>query len=224
MPPKNRLKIYGEDVFYHAYNRGYNKQKIFRDSQDCKTFLYLFKKYLDPEFREKKYTPKGEEYFVEANHVYNEVELVTYCLMPNHFHLLLYQKTLKGMPKLLTRLTSNYSTYFNQKYQTEGSPFQGTYKAVTVKSEEQLIHLSRYIHINPSELVGAQPLETYAYSSYPSYLSGKTLAWLKPAPVLNSFERPGSYKEFVEVYLAMKEETRAQELENIKDALLEGQS
>lgn len=222
MPPRNKVKVFGEQVYYHAYNRGYNKQEIFRDERDYRTFLHLFRKYLDPEFRERKYTPKGEEYFVEANHVYKEVDLVGYCLMSNHFHLLLYQNTLKGMTKLLSRLTSNYATYFNQKYQTEGSPFQDTYKAVAVKTEEQLIHLSRYIHANPAEVVGDQALEIYPYSSYPAYLSGKIPAWLKPASILNSFEKPGSYKEFVEAYRTLKE-TKTQDLKELKDLILEGQ-
>lgn len=218
------MKIYGEGIYYHVYNRGYNKQAIFRDEQDFGTFLHLFKKYLEPGYKEKKFTPKGEEYWVESNHVYNEIDLVSYCLMPNHFHLLVYQKTLKGMPKLLLRLSSNYSTYFNQKYQTEGSPFQDTYKAVAVKTEAQLTHLSRYIHANPSEIIESQALESYTYSSYLFYLSGKIPSWLKPAAILNSFEKPGSYQEFVEAYRHMKEETRAQELEKLKDLILEGNS
>lgn len=221
MPPRNKMKIFGEGVFYHAYNRGYNKQAIFRDDHDCRTFLHLFSKYLEPGYQEKRFTDKGEEYWVESNHVYNDVDLVGYCLMPNHFHLLLYQKTLKGMPKLLSRLSSNYATYFNQKYQTEGSPFQDTYKAVIVKTEGQLAHLSRYIHANPSKIVGGQSLGTYPYSSYQFYLSGKIPTWLRPATVLNSFENPSSYKDFVEAYLTMKEETKAQELESLKDLVLE---
>lgn len=135
------MKVYGEGVFYHAYNRGYNKQEIFRDDQDYRTFLHLLKKYLEPGYREKRFTAKGEEYWVEPNHVHKEVDLVSFCLMPNHFHLLIYQKTLRGRPKLLSRITTSYSTYFNQKYETEGSPFQDTYKAVVVKTEEQLLYL-----------------------------------------------------------------------------------
>lgn len=217
------MKTYGEGVFYHAYNRGYNKQTIFRDDHDYRTFTLLLRKYLEPGFRQRKFTPKGEEYFVEPNHIYNEVDLVAYCLMPNHFHLLVYQKTLKGMPKLLLRLTSNFSTYFNRKYQTEGSPFQDTYKAVAVKTEEQLIHLSRYIHANPLEIISGQTLESYPYSSYPSYLSGKIPAWLKPSAVLGNFEKTGSYQEFVEGYLTAKEEVKNQEIEKLKDLILEGQ-
>lgn len=196
MPAKNKVKIYGEQVFYHVYNRGYNKQEIFRDDQDYKTFLYLLKKYLEPGFQEIRFTDKGEQYFLEPNHVYNEVELLAFCLMPNHFHLLVFQETAEGMTKLLRRITTSYSTYFNTKYQLEGSPFQDIYKAVAVKTEGQLLHLSRYIHLNSTELLN-QYFETYPYSSYQFYLSIEKPKWLKPDKILKSFTGPESYKKFV---------------------------
>lgn len=223
MPPKNKVKIFGEGVFYHAYNRGYNKQVIFHDDHDYKTFLYLIRKYLEPGFKEKRFTPKGEEYFVESNHVYNEVELLSFCLMPNHFHLQLFQKTLKGMPKLITRICTSYSTYYNQKYQTEGSPFQDTYKAVIVKTEEQSIHLNRYIHINPLEIVAEQPLESYPFSSHQFYLNQNDCpAWLKPEKILNSFDSPTSYRNFIEDYLKSQPEDQFKKLEGLKGLTLEG--
>lgn len=223
MPPKNKTKIYGENVFYHAYNRGYNKQTIFRDGHDYKTFLYLIRKYLEPGFQEKRFTPKGEEYFVEPNHIYNEVDLVAYCLMPNHFHLLVFQKSLAGMTKLLSRVSSNYSTYYNKKYQSQGSPFQDTYKAVIIKTEEQLIHLSRYIHLNPIELVKDGPPETWPYSSYSAYLDPeKKPTWLKPEVVLGSFENPESYKDFVVAYSSSSIEKQTDEMIEIKSLILEG--
>lgn len=223
MPPKNKTKLYGENVFYHAYNRGYNKQALFHDNHDYNCFLYLIQKYLEPGFREKRFTLKGEEYFVEPNHVYHEVDLLAYCLMPNHFHLLLFQKTLKGMPKLISRLATSYATYYNKKYQTQGSPFQDTYKAVIVRTEEQLTHLSRYIHINPSEIINGQPLESYRYSSYPFYLNPNNRpAWIKPEKILNSFASSQSYRSFVEDYFKAQPEERTKSPEGFKDLLLKG--
>lgn len=221
MPAKNVVKIYGENIFYHVYNRGHNKQVIFRDLQDYKTFIYLFRKYLEPGFKEKRFKSGGEEYFIEPSHVYKEVELVAFTLMPNHFHLLVFQKSLQGMAKLLTRLSSNYSTYFNKKYNLEGSPFQGTYKAVGVENSEQLAHLSRYIHINPFEIVGRKALESYEFSSCHFYLSGNFPSWLKGDRVLNDFSKPGSYKSFVEDYLKAEEEKKLKELGTISPLLIE---
>lgn len=221
MPPKNRVKTYGENVFYHAYNRGFNQQTIFHDDQDYRTFLYLFKRYLELGFKEKRFTPKGEEYFVEPNHVYNEVDLLAYCLMPNHFHLLLYQKSLKGMPKLLVRLCANYAVYYNRKYNRQGSPFQGTYRAVIVRTEEQFFHLSRYIHINPVEITKTKSLDSYPYSSYRYYAGEKAPPWLKTETILGKPSQPTKYKNFVEDYLKLKPEDKAKELDNITKFLIE---
>jgi putative transposase len=221
VPAKNSVKSYGENCFYHAFNRGYNKQEIFRDNQDYKAFLYLIRKYLEPGFREKRFTPAGEEYLVEPNHVYNEVDLVSFVLMPNHFHFQLFQKSLKGMAKLLVRLCSNYSTYFNKKYQLQGSPLQGVYKAVRVESPEQHLHLSRYIHTNPSGLSGVKVLGNYEYSSYPYYLSTRFPSWLKGNYILNDFKKSGSYRGFVEDYLKADEERKSKDTEIISNFLIE---
>ncbi len=221
MPAKNKLKIYGEGVFYHAYNRGHNQQIIFKDDHDYKTFLYLLRKYLEPGFKLEKYTPKGEKILVEANHVYNEVDLLAFCLMPNHFHLLLYQKSLRGMPKLLIRLCSNYSTYLNHKYETTGTPFQGTYKAVPLKNENQLKHVSRYIHANPLEFAGAKGLASYQYSSYPLYLKGNNPSWLKTSRVINLFKSPITYRNYVEDFIKMNDGERSETIGNINSLTLE---
>lgn len=217
MPPKNRIKFYAEDAFYHAYNRGYNHQEIFRDEEDYFTFIHLFKRYLEPGFQEIRLNRKKELQPFTPNFAYEDVELIAYCLMPNHFHLLVRQKTLQGMPKLLIRLCSNYATFFNDKYQYEGSPFQGTYRAVTITSEEQLLHVSRYIHLNPSALLGRRNLGEYPYSSFPFYVSGKPPLWLKNDWVLSYFlNKPQGYQSFVESFLDQSVEKKNEELETIK--------
>lgn len=205
MPAKNKVKVYGENCFYHAYNRGYNKQDIFRDDDDYKNFLYLLKKYLDPEFLEKRKDANGVEYLLPSNHVYKELNLLSFCLMPNHFHFLIHQSSIKGMTKFIVRVSSNFATYFNKKYGTFGSPFQGTYKAVSVKSEEQLVHLSRYIHLNPFNP------EEYPYSSYSWYLNGGP-AWLKPEKILGTFKSPESYKNFVNSSIPEQKEREMKDL------------
>ena len=126
------------------------------------------------------------------------------------------------MTKLMSRLQTSYATYFNQKYQSEGSPFQDTYKAVIVKTEEQLIHLSRYIHLNPIELIKTRPPETWPYSSYSAYLDPeKKPAWLKPEGVLGSFKNPESYKDFVVAYSSSPIEKQTDEMAEIKSLTLE---
>src|SRR3989338_1615456 len=143
------MKMVGHEAKSHQIDFPVNMIGLHKTlfSSWCVLFFYLLRKYLEPGFQEKKYTPRGEECLVEPNHVHREVDLVAFCLMPNHFHLLLFQKSLEGMTKLLVRLCSSYSTYFNQKYEKKGSPFQGIYRAVAVTTEEQLLHLSRYIRL-----------------------------------------------------------------------------
>ena len=192
MPYKNRVKQLAEGAYYHAYNRGHNRQQIFLDEHDYHTFLYLLKKYLDPDFREIKFLPDGEAVQVAVNKpLYDKVELHTYCLMPNHFHLLLKQITKNGMSKLINVVSSQYSSYFNNKYGREGTIWQGTYKAVLVKTEEQYLHLSRYIHLNPSPLL---QLKDYRYSSYLTFIGKKKQSkWLITEDILYYFTSPDFY-------------------------------
>jgi len=237
MPYKNQIKQLIEGGFYRAYNRGHNKQEVFLDAQDYKTYLYIIKKYLDPNFRETKFLPNGEAVQVPVNKpLYDKVELHAYCLMPNHFHLLLKQKTKDSMSKLLNVLGSQYSSYFNEKYKQEGSIWQGTYKAVRIRSEEQYLHVSRYIHLNPMGILGIIPhmrdyplskLSAYPYSSYSSFIgtTNKPI-WLKPDNILHYFssqhKKTGdSYKKFVENYIEMNDASKEKEKELIKGAQLD---
>ena len=171
MPYKNIVKKFSEGVYYHAYNRGYNKQVIFHDKQDYATFMFLLKKYLDLDFREARVMPTGEVVFIKSNSLVKDVELHAFSLMPNHFHMLIKQKSKKGMPKLIGRVSQAYTHYYNEKYEKIGSIWQGTYKAVLIRNEQQFLHVSRYIHINVSEILaeliksGIVPFRDYPYMS-----------------------------------------------------------
>jgi len=229
MPYKNKTKQLAEGGFYHAYNRGYNKQQIFFDKQDYNTFLYIFKKYLDPDFRETKYLPSGEAVQVRINKpLYDKIELHAYCLMPNHFHLLVKQISKYGMSRLVNVVSSQYSSYFNKKYRREGTIWQGTYKAVLVKSTEQYLHLSRYIHLNPIEIATKNhALKDYQYSSYPVFIgtTDKPI-WLKPDDIMYYFESDQnrsekSYRLFVENHLASEKEQKEKDNESIRSLILD---
>lgn len=184
MPSKNKQKLLVEDGIYHAYNRGYNKFKVFRSRHDYNVFRYLLRKYLEPGFKIKREVYiSGVEFvdFVIPNHLYNEVEVYGYCLMSNHFHLLLKQKTKNGMSKLMNRVLASYSRYFSEKYNVVGSAWQGTYKAVKIEGEKQFNRTLAYIHENPAEL--GVDIETYKYSSAPLYygkfVNGNDDKWIK---------------------------------------------
>lgn len=185
MPAKNTLKQYLENTFYHVYNRGVEKREIFLDEQDYRVFIDRLRKYLDPDYT----TGPGERY---GKYMRNEVELIAYCLMPNHFHLLVRQVTPTAMEELMRRVMTAYSMYFNLKYARVGSLFQGRYKAVPVVTDEYLMHLSRYIHLNPCKSSSnADP-----QSSLRFYLHSSP-AWVNPAPVLELFSNKADYAQFM---------------------------
>ena len=210
MPSKNALKKYIEKSYYHIYNRGVNKERIFLDAQDYKTFLSYLKLYLSiadlrGESSQVKISPSKQL----KNYV-GEIKLVAYCLLPNHFHLLVWQKEFDRINFFMRSLATKYARYFNRKYKRIGPVFQGVYKAVLVESEEQLLYLTKYIHRNPIEILPARTLLAgYKYSSYGNYLGLFNQTWVKSLDFINK-----SYKSFVE-------ESDERDLLSIKSVLIE---
>lgn len=211
MPSKNCIKIYVENGFYHVYNRGVEKRTIFEDDQDYKVFLKYIKEILcppDPDALKTIFTLRGQSYKAVKTPLKNystEIDLCAYCLMPNHFHLLIKQNNYSSLEGFMRSLMTRYSMYFNKRYERVGSLFQGRYKAVNITDERYLLHLSRYIHLNPSE--STNDLEN-AYSSYAEYLGKRETVWIKPEVILSffnnevllDFKKVNSYKDFVMKY------------------------
>lgn len=212
MPSKNTVKIYVENSFYHIYNRGVEKRNIFMDDQDYHVILqYLKDAFLpppDPKTLLKNVSFKGSTFKGISRQVKNfatDIDLVAYCLMPNHFHFLIKQYRKDSIRRFMQSLATRYSMYFNKKYSRVGTLFQGIYKAVIVSQESYLLHLTRYIHRNP--LKHTKNLHT-AYSSYGEFLGIRKTKWIKPAAILSFFnnnkmslsmiKKPNSYKSFVE--------------------------
>lgn len=212
------MKRYIEGGIYHVYNRGALKQDIFLDDLDFRVFLALLKYYLSPppvNLNLNTVHPFQSIAGVDVvrprllANIFEEINLLCFCLMPNHFHLIIKQITLNGMQKLMRRLSTAYAMYFNKRYERSGYVFQGVYKAVLVDTDEYLLHLSRYIHLNPSELTGTVPVSEYLYSSYAYYLGRKSAVWLKPELILEYFlpakrtlnySKYASYQSFVDDY------------------------
>lgn len=182
------------------------------DTQDYDVFLSYLRTYLLPKdeqalravvsdsdisWKEKDKALK----LLRLNNFYKEIELVAFCLMPNHFHLLLYQHNETSIDTFMNSLFTRYPMYFNRKHKRVGVLFQDEYKAVRVIREEQLLHLSRYIHKNPEKVLQGGPLKNFSYSSYPEYIGLKQSPWLASHRVLEYFTKNnphGSYKSFVE--------------------------
>ena len=221
MPGKNALKTYIENGFYHIYNRGVEKRNIFLDDQDYKVFLSYLKLYLTSKDNSvieiKKRADLSEDQknekiskLMALKNYFNKIELLCYVLMPNHFHLEIRQKNRNDMEDFMRSLITKYSKYFNKRYDRVGPLFQGRYSAVLITNERYLLHLGRYIHLNPQEIVAnKQSLSSYSWSSYPAYINNMSISWLNKNYFLSDFEKNKgfsfhSYQGFVEGY---KEET-----------------
>lgn len=186
MPGRNTLKIYVPETYYHIYNRGLNKAAIFNDTDDYQYFEWLLARSLSPTPVKDK---KGREY----TWLRNIVAVNAYCLMPNHFHILAFQMEESGISKLMSSVLTAYVLYFNKKYKRRGPLFENTYRAVPVTRDQQLQHITRYIHLNHPEYA------TWPHSSYPDYIA-TSREWLEPGPILGLFDSTRQYKQFVADY------------------------
>jgi putative transposase len=212
MPSKNIVKEYKDEAYYHVYNRGVNKGTIFSNTKDYKKFLGYLKFYLT------KLDLRGQTSQVaptkRLKNYADNVKLLAYCLMPNHFHLLIYQTDLLAMAEFMQSLCTKYSIYFNRTNKRCGPLFQGRYKAVEVAYETQLIYLTKYIHRNPLDILPARTdLAGYKYSSYGNYLRKFNQSWIQTDDVLEYFKK-SSYQEFVE-------ESDDRDIQTIKEVVID---
>lgn len=191
MPSRNILKHDVSESFYHVYGRGINKQRIFREPADFVKFLHLFERYLS--LQESK-NINGQSF----PNYFNRVELTCFCLMPNHFHLLIYQRQQGAMADFMRSLLTSYSMYFNKKYKRSGPLFESRYKASLISEDAYLEHISRYIHLNPRDW------RHYDYSSLPYYLHQITDDWLRPERIISQFTAPKEYLTFLNDYVENK--------------------
>ncbi len=213
MPAKNSQKLYVKNGYYHLYNRGVDKRIIFEDQQDIGVFLSYLMEYLLPKDEEKlrlrladsSTSIKEKDSILKRlrlNNFSDSISLLCYCLMPNHYHLLVKQHTADAIDILMNSLGTRYTMYFNKKHKRVGPLYQGVYKAVLVNTDEQLLHLSRYIHRNPLSLQGVA-LQTLSEqpSSYADYLNLRKTEWLRSDEILSHFSTISpslTYRSFVE--------------------------
>lgn len=187
--------------YYHVYNRGVEKRNTFMNSWDYLRFLETM------DFYRKTPQPAKLSDFrrglIRLKYNGNQKELIkifAYCLMPNHFHLLIQQLMDGGITNFLSNLTNSYTRYFNTKYKRVGSLFQGPFKARLVATDEYLLQLSKYIHRNPYSLSQWQN-RIYPYSSYRHYISPEKNCFCDSDFILSYFSTTNpklSYRSFVE--------------------------
>lgn len=226
----------------HALNRGVDKRKIFLDQQDYFRFIHdLFEfndqervdnsSYLFRKFRNNKSIDIASRYIRKERRPRKKlVDIHVFCIMRNHYHLLLSPRVDRGVSKFMKKLNMGYSKYFNEKYERQGTLFEGRYKSVAVKSEAHFIHLPYYIHLNPLDQKFPQWrrrelrdyrkamkfLESYRWSSHLDYLGKENFPSVtKREFLMDFFGGAKGYKSSIRKWL------KDIDLEEIKNIALE---
>ncbi len=145
------------------------------------------------------------------------VDIICFCLMPNHFHFLVKQTRECGVKEFIGNLSNSFTRYFNTKENRIGPILQGEFKAVLIENNAQLIHVSRYIHLNPLVSDITSELENYEWSSYPEYIGmGTNNTICSKDIILDQFKDSEEYRKFV-----LDQEAYGRELEFIKHQLID---
>jgi len=202
---------------YHIFNRGVEKREIFLDDDDYFRFIHNLFEFNDTEPASNLYY---KSYELRTRKIDNNkkkrkprkllVKVLAFCLMPNHFHLLIEQVREKGITDFLRKISLGYAMYFNRKYERVGSLFQGRFKSVVIKQEPHFIHIPYYIHLNPLDIVmpkwregeikdykkAMKFLEDYRWSSFLDYIGKKNFPSVTQREFLSEFfNGPEGYKK-----------------------------
>ncbi|RMG00715.1 MAG: hypothetical protein D6726_10860 [Nitrospirae bacterium] len=186
---------------YHVFNKSISGYRIFRTKKDYNRMLEMIKfyKYESPPVRFSAYINRKnkdsffERYFTDREHL---IEVIAYCLMPTHLHLVLKQLSDKGISVFMKNLLDSYTRYFNTKNNRKGPLWQGRFKSVLIEDDEQLLHLTRYIHLNPTSDDLVEKPEDWKYSSYNKYLCKSEEGICNYSEYIEM--EAGEYKRFVE--------------------------
>ena len=176
------LRIEYHDAFYHVFSRGNEKRIIFKQDSDYQLFLTTLKE--------------------SANHF--DVRVHSYCLMRNHFHLLIETKK-PNLSKFMQRLLGVYTIRFNKIHNRQGHLFQGRYKALLIDKDTYLLALTRYIHLNPCKAKLVENPEDYAWSSMRYFLEKEKNAFPHKEFILSQFKTAKSYRQFIMEGLTLDE-------------------
>ena len=176
MPRRDTRLVSGQ--YYHLYNRGHNRRRVFFDQDNYDFFL------------------RGLRRFV----VREAASIVAYVLMPNHYHMLIRAET-DDCSRAMQRLGISYTKAINKRFQRTGALFQGAFQAKLVDRDEYLAHLSRYLHLNPLRAGLVRRAEEWAYSSYREYIGLRKGTLPQTEIVLAQFRSAADYRTFVESYV-----------------------
>lgn len=166
------------DNIYHVFTKSIAGFKVFKNSAEFSRIISVIKYYQKESPSVKfslfvKLTADGKNYKMKTNYLRNNVnliEIIAYCIMPTHLHLILKQSKADGISTFMNNILNSYTRYFNTRNNRKGPLWEGRFKNVLIKTEEQLLHLTRYLHLNPvTAYLVNNPIE-WEYSSYKEYL------------------------------------------------------
>jgi putative transposase len=140
-----RSLVFTEGEYYHVYNRGVDHREIVGDEYDSNRFVQCLDMFNDTELSGSIYALSFDPKRIRGKKL---VDLIAYCLNPNHFHLVLQQRTKDGISKFMHRLSGGYAWYFNSKYKRTGSLWEGRFKAKHISENNYLLHVSAYVNLN----------------------------------------------------------------------------
>ena len=170
--------------------------RIFNDDADYRFFLKLLAFYLTTDDLMARNLFHNRRWRSADHNLSGDVKLAGYCLMLNHFHLLIYQISDEGFTKLMRRVSASYSRYYNLRDDRTGHLFESYTQAVLIESDEQLMETGRYIHRNPAKT--CKDLTIYPYSDLGQITKGFRTSWQDHDRFLNYFENNAAkYLEFV---------------------------
>lgn len=204
MPYRKVPLVVGET--YHFFNRSVAGQPIFDRKRDCQRAIETIEFYLykNPPLRFSHYDRlpaiEKQSFLFSLRHHPKQIDLSTFCLMPNHLHFLAKQKEPNGIATFMRNLQNSFARYHNTKYKRSGALFQSMFKAIRIETNEQLLHVQRYIHLNPVTsytIKQENGLGEYPWSSYPDYLGRQLHFFINPDPILKQFSTIDKFKQFI---------------------------
>lgn len=213
-----RKTVFANNEYYHIFNRGVDKREIFSNVVDYERFLLSMNLLNDKndglmiEWRDyKKSNPQATvDDFLKLRFRMRDplIEIVAYCLNPNHYHFILKQVADKGIEKFLHKIGISHTKYYNDKYKRNGSLFQGVFKAILINSNEYLLHLSTYVNKN-NFIHGYNKNDNWKYSSLHGYLGKADDRLINKNVILGQFKDANAYIDFLEknaLYMKNKKE------------------
>lgn len=201
----SRKFLLSQDQIYHIFSRSIAGFQIFNNNSDYQRILQLLK------YFQIKEPPTKFSFFLELKQVQQNgffnyfgllakdqikiIQIIAYCLMPTHIHLILKQLTPDGISKFMGNFLNSYSRYFNSKYHRKGPLWESKFQNVLVEKDEQLLHLTRYLHLNPVTAHLIEQPEDWIYSSFNEYIGKSKYSFCRFKGLLEI--DPNKYRKFV---------------------------